>query len=83
MTDSSLAEFPELAAAHEQAQKAATLLETAAHNLTHYEPDEPLADRAQRLRGAAVIASTAAQEVMGAVGWHEAAAAAASHGLLG
>jgi hypothetical protein len=82
MATPSVSEFPDLPHANEQAQKAATLLETATHNLTHYPPDEPAEARAQRLRGAAILCVTAALEVANVAGWHEAAHAAAVHGLV-
>jgi hypothetical protein len=82
MTIRSVPEFPELAHASEQAHKAATLLETATHNLTHYQPGEDRATRAQRLRGAAILCTTAALEIMNTAGWHEAAHSAAVHGLV-
>lgn len=82
MTVPNLPEFPDLAHAIDQAQKAATLLETAAYNLSHSPPGEDLQTRAQRLRGTAILCTTAALEVMNVAGWHEAAHAAAVHGLV-
>ncbi len=78
----SRSDFPDLAHANEQAQKAATLLETATHNLVHYPSDEGPQARAQRLRGAAILCVTAALEISNAAGWHEAAHAAVIHGLV-
>jgi hypothetical protein len=75
-------DFPELAAKDREADRAALLLETAAENVTDARVDQTYAERAQRLRGAAVIATSAALELMNAAGWYEAAATASAHGLL-
>jgi hypothetical protein len=83
MASAPLPNFPGLAGANSQANKAIMLLETAAHNLTHYLDDESdCLARAQRMRGAAILAMTAVLELMNAAGWHEAACAAVVDGLL-
>lgn len=74
--------FPGLAAADAQSQRAASLLETATHNLITPVAQEDWAARAQRLRAAALLATTAALEMMNSAGWSDAASAAAAHGLV-
>jgi hypothetical protein len=81
MADETL-QFPELRHQVAEADRATRLLEHAVTVLTHAEPDELAADRAQRLRGAAVVAAQAAAELFVTCGWLEAAHAAEQHGLL-
>jgi hypothetical protein len=66
----------------DQASRAGTLLRHAAEAVDSGRPSETTADRAQRLRGAAVLAQTAALELAVTCGWSEAAASAEQAGLL-
>jgi hypothetical protein len=74
--------FPGLAHADAQAQRAASLLETATHTLVTPVAQEDWGARAQRLRAAAILATTAALEIMNSAGWSDAASEAAAHGLV-
>jgi hypothetical protein len=65
-----------------QAARAATLLEHAVETLHAEQPNEERAVKAQRLRGAAVVAQTAALELMAVCGWLESAHAAELHALV-
>jgi hypothetical protein len=71
----------DLKAQRKQAGRAALLLEQATACLQVDEPSEDYADRAQRLRGAAVIVTSAAIEIAITCGWLEAAHAAEINGL--
>jgi len=77
-------DFPDLAHIDRETDRAALLLEQAAESVTDRKTleNEGYADRAQRLKGAAVIASAAVAELFKASGWYEAAEAANEHGLL-
>jgi hypothetical protein len=70
-------------AQHKQADRAALLLQQAAATLHAVDDDETEAERAQRYRGAAVLASSAALEIAVSCGWSEAAVAVELHGLDG
>jgi hypothetical protein len=74
--------FPELAGREQQAERAAQLLVKAAAAVTALAPDEGWLGQAERLRGAASYARTAADELLVTVGYLEAADAAARAGLL-
>jgi DNA polymerase III delta prime subunit len=63
----------ELKAQHTQAERAITLLETAAAALRTDDLTEAYDVRAQRMRGAAVLAHSAALELAITCGWFEAA----------
>jgi hypothetical protein len=65
-----------------QAAKAADLLQQARLIVESDKPDEGLGERAQRLRGAAVVAQQATAELWTTCGWFEAAEAADRHDLL-
>lgn len=56
-----------------QALRAGMLLRHAAETVESQRPDESDADRAQRYRGAAVLAHSAALELAVTCGWFEAA----------
>lgn len=83
MANPRLPDFPGLVDQNHAAHKAALLLETAAHSLRTYLDEENCAAQAQRLRGAAILASTAAIELGVCAGWHEAACSAVDSGLVG
>ena len=72
----------DLRAQHKQASRAALLLEQASATLHAVDDDETEAERAQRYRGAAVLATSAALEIAVTCGWSEAAVAADIGGLL-
>jgi hypothetical protein len=74
--------FPELPGRERQAERAAELLSRAAAAVTALAPGETWADHAQRLRGAASHAQTAAAELLSTAGFLEAADAAERAGLL-
>lgn len=78
----SFIDFPELAHIDRETAQAALLLEQAAGHASDDNTAETYAEHAQRLKGAAVIATTAAMELMKASGYYEAAAAAGAHRLL-
>lgn len=75
-------DFPDLTVAERGASRALVLLETAAQNAREAEGLEGWAERAQRLRGAAALATTAAIELAHVSGWNAAADAASQAGLL-
>jgi hypothetical protein len=75
-------DFPELAGADRQAERAATLLERAAQAITGLAPNETWSERATRLRGAAAMAQTAVLQIAVTAGWNEAGDAASRAGLL-
>ncbi len=75
-------DFPELAGRERQAERAAQLLVKAAQTVTALAPAESWQEQAQRLRGAASFAQSAATELLTTVGYLEAADAAARAGLL-
>jgi hypothetical protein len=72
----------DIKAQRKQASRAVLLLEQAVTSLQVDEPDEASADKAQRMRGAAVLATSAALELAVTCGWLEAAHAAELCGLL-
>jgi hypothetical protein len=74
--------FPELSHQDRETDRAHRLLEHACATLEHAEPDEDAGQKAQRLRGAAVVAQSAIAELWTAVGWYEAAKTAEQYGLL-
>jgi hypothetical protein len=89
LTDSSRATTPDAAGwladlkcQEQQAARAAFLLEHAVETLREEQPDEDRGVKAQRLRGAAVVAQTAALELMATCGWLECAQAVEMRGLL-
>ena len=65
-----------------QATRATVLLEHAVETLHAEQPNEERTVKAQRLRGAAVVAQTAALELMATCGWLESAHAAELHGFV-
>jgi hypothetical protein len=65
-----------------QGARAAVLLEHAVETLHAEQPNEERTVKAQRLRGAAVVAQTAALELMATCGWLESAHAAEQHALI-
>lgn len=65
-----------------QAARAAGLLDHARAVVEHERPGEDPAERARRLRGAALVAQNAVAELWVTVGWLEAAQAASLHGLI-
>jgi hypothetical protein len=65
-----------------QAGRAAVLLEHAVETLHAEQPNEDRSVKAQRLRGAAVVAQTAALELMATCGWLESVHAAEMQGLI-
>lgn len=65
-----------------QASRAAVLLEHAVETLHAEQPHEGPSVKAQRLRGVAVVAQTAALELMATCGWLESAQAAEMHALI-
>lgn len=75
-------DFPELVTREQEAEKAAELLTRAAAAETAFAPGETWLGQAERLRGAASFARTAADELLVAVGYLEAADAASRAGLL-
>jgi hypothetical protein len=66
----------------EQGRRAGILLRHAADAAEAQRANEAPAERAQRLRGAAVLAQTAALELAVTCGWSEAAASAKASGLF-
>lgn len=82
MATGNLQRFPDLAHQVAQADRATFLLEHAVESLTAAKADELPTEKAQRLRGAAVVASQAVQEILVTCGWLEAAHAAEQNGLL-
>ena len=74
--------FPELPGRERQAERAAQLLERAARAVTALTPGAGWLEQAERLRGAASFAQTAAAELLTTVGYLEAADAASRAGLL-
>jgi hypothetical protein len=79
---SAFGHFPELAAREQEAERAAELLTRAAAAVTALAPGEGWRDQAERLRGAATFAQTAAAELLSTAGYLEAADAAERAGLL-
>lgn len=65
-----------------QAQRAASLLEQARLAVETEQPRELPGDKAQRIRGAAIVAQSAIAELLVTAGWLEAAQAAQEHGLI-
>lgn len=65
-----------------QAQRAARLLEHARLAIETEQPRELPGDKAQRIRGAAIVAQSAIAELLVTVGWLEAAQAAQEQGLV-
>jgi hypothetical protein len=65
-----------------QGARAAVLLEHAVETLHAEQPNEERTVKAQRLRGVAVVAQTAALELMATCGWLESAHAAEQHALI-
>ncbi len=65
-----------------QAERAHSLLEQVCTTLESEPAEEPYDAKAQRLRGAAVLAERAASELWVTVGWLEAAESATRLGLL-
>lgn len=65
----------ELAHRQSQAAKAADLLRNAADRLEGGDPDETRSEQAARLRGASILALSAALELGACSGWIEALAA--------
>jgi hypothetical protein len=82
MTTRAPRRFPELEHQAREAERARQLLEHACSALDHADPDEDAGTKAQRLRGAAVVAQSALAELWTAVGWYEAARMAEQYGLL-
>lgn len=82
MTLRSRTRFPELDLQDRESERAHRLLEHACSTLEHADPDEDVGSRAQRLRGAAVVAQSAIAELWTAVGWYEAARVAQQYGLV-
>lgn len=74
--------FPELPGRERQAERAAELLSRAAAAVTALAPAETWQEQAERLRGAATFAQTAAAELLTTVGYLEAADAAERAGML-
>jgi L-asparaginase II len=74
--------FPELPGREQQAERAAELLSRAAAAVTALAPGEDWREQAERLRGAATFAQTAAAELLATCGYLEAADAAERAGLL-
>jgi hypothetical protein len=72
----------ELKCQQKEAARAAFLLEHAVETLRAEQPGEERSVKAQRLRGAAVVAQTAALELMVTCGWLESAQSAEAHGLV-
>jgi len=66
----------------EQTRRAGVLLRHAAETVEGERANEAPADRALRLRGAAVLAQSAALELAVSCGWNEAVASAEESGLL-
>lgn len=83
MTTRAPRRFPELEHQGREAERARQLLEHACSTLEHADPDEDAGRRAQRLRGAAVVAQSAIAELWTAIGWYEAASIAEQYGLVG
>ena len=65
-----------------QAARATVLLEHAVETLHAEQPNEERTVKAQRLRGVAIVAHTAALELMATCGWLESTHAAEQHGLV-
>jgi hypothetical protein len=75
--------FPELPGRERQTERAAELLTRAASAVTALTPAaETWGEQAERLRGAATFAQTAAAELLSTAGYLEAADAAERAGLL-
>jgi hypothetical protein len=72
----------ELRQREHDAQRAATLIEHAHSTIVTEEPHELPGDKAQRLRGAAIVVQNAIAELLIIAGWLEAAQAAQHDGLL-
>jgi hypothetical protein len=73
--------IPELDHQDRESERAHRLLEHTCSTLEHAAPDEDLGQKAQSLRGAAIVAQSAIAELWTAVGWYEAATVAQHHGL--
>ena len=82
MTNRGRTRFPELDHQERESERAHRLLEHVCFTLEHSEADEDAGRKAQRLRGAAVVAQSAIAELWTAVGWYEAASVAGQYGLL-
>jgi hypothetical protein len=87
MTNETITPNPErwladLRCQQKQAARAAVLLEHAVETLNSDQPNEGPSVKAQRLRGAAVVAQAAALELMVTCGWLESAQAGEMHGLV-
>jgi hypothetical protein len=72
----------ELRCQESQAARAAILLEQVVETLHGAPVNEGRGAKAQRLRGAAMVAQTAALELMATCGWLDGAQAAEMHGLV-
>ncbi len=72
----------ELRCHENQAARAAVLLEQVVETLHGAPVNEGRGAKAQRLRGAAMVAQTAALELIATSGWLDGAQAAELHGLL-
>jgi hypothetical protein len=75
-------DFPRLHEKDLEADQAAELLTKAAGVVTALAPAETWQGKAERLRGAASYAESAAHALREAIGWYEAAHAAAESGEL-
>jgi hypothetical protein len=75
-------DFPRLYEKDLKADQAAALLTKAAGVVTALAPAETWQGKAERLRGAASYAESAAHALREAIGWYEAASAAAESGAL-
>jgi hypothetical protein len=83
MADSGFGDFPEIAGADRQAERAVLLLEQAAADARRAgDGHHGWAARAQVLRGAVAMAQTAVAQIAVTAGWNEAADAANRGGLL-
>jgi hypothetical protein len=75
-------DFPRLYEKDLEADQAAELLTKAAGVVTALAPAETWLGKAERLRGAASYAESATHALREAIGWYEAAHAAAESGVL-
>lgn len=75
-------DFPGLFEASKRCEKAVTVLRSAIDEVRPPRPGERWSDLAVRLKGASILAATAALELSAVSGWNEAAHAAAEAGVL-